>query len=546
MLKKLFVGKFRSITSAALVISFAGLASRILGVVRDRVLAGTFGAGIDLDMYYAAFRIPDLMYNIIIFGALSAGFIPIFSALVKSEDRHEFKDNRSAWLLVNNVVTIFSIALIVVGVTLFVFADYLVPLIAPGFEGTALETTIRLTRIMFASPILLGISGIFGGVLQTFKRFFAYSIAPLLYNVGIIFGAMYLVPSFGLAGLAYGVIIGATLHLLIQFTVAVSLGFRFRLKLDLKDKNMRQIFKMMVPRVLSLATSQVNLLVVTVFGSMIAAGSIAVYNFATNLQTVPVGLVGISYAIATFPALSKSFAHKRYTDFKQVFRQTFRMILFVIVPLTVIFIVLRIQIVRVILGSGAFDWHDTMLTADALGLFSVSLFAQALIPLLARAFFARHNTWIPFMAGLVSAAVNIVLSYFLMQTFEVLGLVIAFSVSSIINFILLFIGLRWKIGDFGEGEIFLSFMKSITAGIVMGAVIQSLKEPIAQYVDMQAFWGISLQGIGASAAGLLVFAVICHWLNCPEYKIFVGGVKKRLFKKVEIDESMRSTESITS
>lgn len=543
MIRKLFTSKISSIASAALVISIAGLASRILGVIRDRVLAGQFGAGAQLDMYYAAFRVPDLVYNLIVLGALSAGFIPIFTSLLKSEDRGAYEKNKNAWDLVNSVINIFFIVLVIVCSGLLIFAHKLVPLIAPGFTASQLATTTILTRIMFLSPILLGLSGIFGGVLQSFKRFFVYSLAPIMYNLGIIFGALFLVDIFDIYGLAVGVILGSFLHLIIQVPIVFKLGYRYKFLFNYKDKDLIEIFKLMVPRLLALATAQINLFVVTIFGSILAVGSIAVYNFATNLQSFPVGLVGIAFAIAAFPTLSAAFAKKDFAKFNEKFEQTFRLIVFAIIPLTVLFIVLRIQITRVVLGTGQFDWTDTILTADCLGLFAVSLFAQALIPLLVRAFYARHNTMMPFWAGLISAIINIILSWIFIDSLQVLGLALAFSISQIANFMILIVLLKFYLGKFGAAKIILSFVKIAVASLIMGLVVQGLKYILAQLVDMQKLWGIFTQGFVAGIAGLAVFALFCLLFKCPEFNIIVSSLKRRLLKKVKIDsESIRRVE----
>jgi putative peptidoglycan lipid II flippase len=543
MIRKLLTSKISSIASAAVVIALAGLASRFLGLIRDRVLASEFGAGAELDMYNAAFRAPDLIYNLVIFGALAAGFIPIFTGLLKKEDDEKYSANKQAWDLVNNVINVFAMILIAVCVILFIFADKLVPLIAPGFSASQMATTVSLTRLMFLSPIFLGLSGIIGGVLQTYKRFLAFSLAPIMYNLGIITGALLLVPYLGIYGLVVGVVAGAFLHFIVQVPVAVKLGWRYKFIFNLKDKNLREIFRLMIPRVIGLAATQLNLFVVTIFGSLLAAGSISIYNFANNLQSFPLGLIGLSFALAAFPTLSSAYAKKDYQEFNQRLASTFKLITFAIVPLTALFIILRIQIVRVVLGAGAFDWQATQLTADALGLFAVSLFAQCLIALLSRAFFARHNTFIPLVAGLAAAIVNIFLCYILVEPFGVLGLALAFSISAILDFAVLMIVLRWHIGNWGEARIVLAFLKVTGASIVLAAVAQSLKDPIASVVDMNKFWGIFTQGAVCGLAGLLAFCVMCKLLKCQEFDIIIASVKRRLFKKVEVkSESIRTVE----
>jgi len=548
MLKKLFVSKFKTITSAAIVISLAGLASRLLGIVRDRVLAGEFGAGAALDMYYAAFRVPDFVYNIVVFGAISAGFIPIFTALIKKEDIHDkvetseltggethhvTLDNNDAWDLTNNVVNVFSIALIVVSGLLLIFARDFVELISPGFSPKQIEITTNLTRIMFLSPIFLGISGIFGGVLQSFKRFFVYSLAPIMYNIGIIIGAVVFTRWWDIYGLAWGVALGALLHLAVQLPVARELGYKYRFFTNFGDKNLIKIFKMMIPRVLGLATTQVNLIVVTIFGSMLAAGSITIFNFAINLQSLPVGLIGIAFAIAAFPTLSSLYSKKDYRTFNNTLNHTVRMILFGIIPMTIMFLVLRLEIVELILDSGRFSSTDARLTATALGIFSISLFAQSLIPLLARAFFARHNTIVPFLSGLVGAGLNVLLAWILSARFGVVGLAFAFSISAIVNFLLLIILLRTKIGDFDDVRLWNSFLKISGASIVMGVVMFFINGPVGHWLQVSSFFGTLIQLIVVAGIGSLVYFVACTILKCKEINYLKGVMKKTYYQRMK-------------
>ena len=314
MIRRLFGGQTKTITAAAIIIGSASLVSRLLGVLRDRVLAGEFGAGAELDMYYAAFRIPDLVFNLLVLGALSAGFIPVFSGYLKNK--------KEAWELVNVATNALGIALLLLTALLLLITPLLMRMITPGFDSTQLEITSQLARIMFLSPLLLGISAIWGGVLQSLRQFFIYSLAPIVYNVGIIIGALYFVPSLGVYGLAWGVVLGAGLHMLIQLPPVLRLGYRYRPVIDFEHRGFRKIVAMMLPRTLGLLTSQLNFLVITIIGSTLAAGSIAIFNLANNLQSFPLGIFGISFAIAAFPTLSELADKKR--DFIRVFSTTVR------------------------------------------------------------------------------------------------------------------------------------------------------------------------------------------------------------------------------
>ena len=536
MLKKLLSVKFSSVTSAAVVIASAGLLSRVLGIVRDRVLASQFGAGTELDIYFAAFRIPDLLINLIALGALSAGFIPVFILLLKNEEAFKYTANKIAWDFVSNILNIVGVVLIVLGAGLAIAAPWLVPLITPGFEGEKLQLTVQLTQIMFLSPLLLGISSILGGVLQSFKRFLCFALAPVMYNIGIIIGAIFFVDWWGLHGLAWGVILGAVLHLLIQLPIVLKLGWKFKFSLKFKDAHFLKVIRLIGPRILGLASGQINFIVITILASTITAGSLAIFNLANNLQSFPVGFFGVSFALAVFPTLSKKFASKDEQEFKKSFLSTFKQILFFIIPFTALFIILRIQIVRVILGAGKFSWEDTVLTADALGIFCLSLFAQALMPLLVRAFYARHNTVLPFVASFVSMVVNVFASWYLIQYFGVLGLAMGFTISSIVNIALLVVFMKMKIKNIWHNGLLMSAFKITFAALVMGFVTQFVKTWMGLMVDMNKFWGVFLQGLVAGIVGLAVFTLIAYLLRSEELLVFLGSLKRKLFKRFKAEK----------
>lgn len=537
MFKSIFKKQINSVTVAASLVAISSLASRLLGVIRDRVLAGKFGAGNDLDIYFAAFRIPDLIYNLIVLGALSAGFIPVFISLIKDKDCHKKdncdskKSNKEAWILASNIINILAISLVFLSIIGFFFAPQLSSLIAPGFSLKDQQYTAILTRIMFFSPLLLGISGIFSGVLQSFKRFLVYSLAPIFYNLGIIFGAVFLVDIYGLRGLAWGVVIGAFLHLIIQVPAVLNLGFRHRFKINFKEKNTVKIFKMMPPRTMSLAVSQLNLLVITILASTLTSGSLAIFNLANNLQSFPVGIFGISFAIAAFPLLSESAKNKE--KLAKNFSQTLRQILFFIVPATVLIIILRAQIVRVVLGSGNFDWNDTILTMNTLGFFALSLFAQASIPLLVRVFYAQEDSKTPFILGLFSIILNIILSWFLSKKIGVAGLALAFSIANIFNFFLLFIWIYVKNGSIKLSKIIVAVFKFSLSAILAGGAAQATKYLVWPFIDMTKFSGVFIQLISAGTIGCLVYILSCYLLKNKEMMNLINSFKKRLsFKKI--------------
>lgn len=546
MIKKILSSQSNSITGAAVVLGLASFVSRLIGIVRDRLFAHHFGAGDVLDAYYAAFRIPDLVYNLIIVGALSAGFIPIFLKILKSKNEtgNEDASKKLAWQVTNSIINTLGLILIITCGLLFVFTPQLMKFVVPGFENEKMQMTITLTRIMFLSPILLGISGIASSVLQSFKNFLIYSLTPIMYNLGIIIGVIFFVPIWGINGLAYGVILGALLHLAIQTPSLYHHGFRYQALFLWKNKYVREIGKLMIPRTLGMAVSQINLLVITILASTLTAGSIAIFNLANNLQYFPIGLIGISFAIAAFPTLAKFVAEDNKKEMVNQLSSTIRQILFFIIPITIVFLLLRAQIVRVVLGSGEFDWSDTILTANTLAFFSLSLFAQCLIPLLARAFYALHNTWTPFFVGIISAIVNVVAVLYFKQILGVSGLALGFTLAMIIQMSLLWILLRKNLGTLHESRIIISLYKISLASIVMAIIIQALKIPLSNIVDMTKFWGILTQGFVAGGVGLLVYMFICWILKLEEMHRFFGSLKRRWLKLTNVQGEIGGADEI--
>ncbi|MFH1509022.1 MAG: murein biosynthesis integral membrane protein MurJ [bacterium] len=510
--------KSKSIISAASLLSIFALLSRIIGLLRDRLLASEFGASEQLDIYMAAFRIPDFLFNIIVLGALSAAFIPIFTKYITKN-----KLDR-AWRFTNTIINLTIIVLIVISIPIIVFAKQFMILIAPGLPPEARELAAELTRIMLLSPLIFSISNIAGSVLQSFKKFFLYSLAPLFYNLGIIFGIIVLVPKYGVHGLAYGVILGAILHLLVQLPAVFILGFRYKIKFDLQQKSISLLTRLMGPRTLSLLIVQINLLIITAIASFLQEGSITIFNFANNLQSVPIGVIGISFAVAAFPFLSEASSKNNYQKFLSYFSKAFRQIIFYIVPISVLMFVLRAQIVRLVLGSGEFDWEDTVLTLETLAFFALSLFAQGLIPLLVRSFHTLEDTKTPLQIGLVSMAINAALAYPLASIFGVAGLALAFSIASIVQMISLYVLLKGRLGNLNDNIIIKGFLHIIVSSILAGLIVYLALYLFAPILDTRTFVGLLLQTIGAVILGTLLYLGYHYLLKTKEFKeIFNGG-----------------------
>lgn len=548
MIKRFFNSQTKTLTFAAGILSVSALISRFLGLIRDGLLAGYFGAGPETDVYFASFLIPDFIYNFIIVGGLTVAFLPLFAEYYE-------KDKEKSWEMVSNIFNVFLFFLCFFSLILFIFTPSLIKIITPGFSPEKTALAIKLTRLMFLSPILLGLSNIFSGVLQYCNRFLIYSLSPVFYNLGIIFGIIFLSSRFGIAGVAIGVVIGAFLHFLIQVPSVLLCGFKYKLVFNLKHKALKEISRLMFPRCFAIGFQQMNLIITTAIASTLISGSIAVFNFANNLHSLPMGIVGVSFALASFPAMSKLWAQKQKEEFFKSFSSTFRQIIFLVVPSAVLMFLLRAQLVRVILGGlnkGKFDWGATQLTAACLGIFSIGVLFSAIYPFLCRAFFSLKDTKTPTKITVISVILNIFLSFSLVQALKspnpissfiasafniskindisVVGLPLAFALTAIFQaFLLLFLFYK-KVGDFRIKEILLSFEKNLIAAFFAAVFTYSALFLAGNLVNMSTFKGVFLQGFFAGIVGILVYLLMSCFLKSPELSIIKSAIIKQ-FKK---------------
>ena len=412
---------------------------------------------------------------------------------------------------------------------------------------------------MFLSPIFLGISAIFGSILQSYKRFFVYSLAPIFYNLGIIIGVIYFIDIWGIYGLAWGVVLGSVLHMIVQLISAFALGFKYQWGFNWHDKNVRLVGRLMIPRTLTLVINQVNILIVTIIASTLAVGSLAIFNLANNLQGFPLGIFGVSFAIAALPVLSAYVAQNNMNKFVDTISSTFRQTLFFILPISIILYVLRAQVVRVILGAGQFDWIDTRLTAASLAIFTLSLFAQGTLPLIVRGFYALHNSKTPFYIGLFSLVVNVVGLMFFRWVFgfsnwfsfftvavlrigdlwqvadlRILALPAAISLSSIFNLVLLMIWLRREIGRLDGRKIIDSTTRILFASLGAGLFTYAFLQIIDLMIATQTFVGIFVQGMAAGVFGLAGYWIVAALLKMGEMEVFISSLRRKLLKSASL------------
>lgn len=521
---KLLHAESKTIIGAAVLIAVFSFLSRMFGLVRDRILAGEFGAGPTLDVYYAAFKVPDLLFSLVVIGALSASFIPLFTKRFYSGHR------ASAWNFVNNSLHVTLLTMVVLSAVIFVFAGPIASYVTPGFSQRQQIFVSQFMRVMLLAQLLLAGSMVFGSVLQSLKRFLLYALAPILYNIGMMIGALVFVDWMGPIGLAWGVVFGALLHVLVQYIGCVQTGYHYRPIFEPKDADLRTLLTTTGPRMLGIAMSQLLIIVLTILASSMQTGSVTIFQFAYNIQFFPVGIIGVSLAIAVFPAFAEYASKRDMTQFRASVSLTIRQALLLLIPMTCLFLILRAQIVRVVVGAGAFDWPATILTADTLAFFALTFIPQALIFILARAFFAFHDTVTPLTAGLVGSLIGVISALLFQLSFGVIGLAMGYSLSVIVNLILLWIPLRQRLGSLDEATIMQSFMKLTVAGLVCVVVTQAFKPFLSSVFVLDTFFGVFMQGAFAGISGLGAYLLVAWLLKSQELDAFFASIRRKILR----------------
>ncbi len=551
-LLRLFSEEVSGLHEAAFLLAVFGLGGKLLSLFRDRLLAHYFGAGSELDIYYAAFRIPDFLYVSLASLVASAVLIPFIV------DR--LSDHARAELFFQRMFTLFFFAMAAASVLGFLLMPFLAKVIAPGFESADLDRLVAISRIMMVSPFFLGLSGLFASVTQSLRRFFVYALAPLLYNLGIIFGIIFFYPLFGISGLAYGVLFGAALHMLVQLPVLFANNFVPKFIFSFDWREMKEVFFLSLPRTLTVSASHLTILILTALASLMAEGSITVFNLSFNLQSVPLTVIGLSYTIAAFPTLARLFSSGEKTEFVAQIISATRHIVFWSFPVLVFFIVLRAQIVRTVLGSGAFGWTETRLTAAALALFAVSIIAQSLILLFVRGYYAAGFTKKPLIINLFSSVLIVGLAFLFVAVFQandffryfvesllrvsdtegtvILMLPLAFSLGTLVNlFLLWFVFIRDFSGTLESAALekeytalSLTSGHSFSASVIAGfAAFQALRV-FDDVFDINTFWGIFAQGFFSGALGVIAWLLILVVLNNQELQEIVRAIPHRFWR----------------
>ncbi len=506
----------RGLHQAAYVVALFTLASQILAIVRDRILAHQFGAGFELDWYYTAFRIPDLLF--VLFASVLSVYV-----LLPFVTKAEARDEGTGRIVLSQFFTLFLVVYSTVAVVMIIAAPYLVPALFPGFPAEAYTTIVLMTQILLLQPFLLGLSSLCGVVTQLQHRFVIYALSPLLYNIGIIVGAAFLYPYFGLVGLVAGVIMGALGHLLVQWPLVRGSAYSFGAIRPIDWPLVRSVCRVALPRAITLSLSQIQFVVFVTLASTMTVGSVAVLQLAFNLQSVPLAIIGMSYSVAAFPLLAELLAKGEQKKFISYVLIALRHIIFWSLPIMALVVVLRAQIVRVLLGSGAFNWDDTRLTAAVLALFVVSLVGQAILLLLVRAFYAGGRTMVPLVVTGIGVTTGIITAYMLTVSFiagsslattvlrllrldgvsggEVLALPIGFIIGVILELVIMLMLFTYHF-SFPIKRLWRVCWQAILASIVGGTVAYLTLLFVVEGVNQERFIGIFMQGGVAGLCGL--------------------------------------------
>ncbi len=482
-----------------------------------------FGIGPLADSYTAAFRLPELLFTLLVSGAFAVAFIPVFAERLHKDQRE------AAWRLSSTLVNLLVLSTLAIGVIAFIFADPITTVIAPGFDAERHNLTVQLTRIMMITPMLFAISSVLGSVAQAFNRFVVFALASVFYNLGIIFGILFLSPDNSILGVAYGVVIGAALQALLQVVGLIGLGFRYRFSLDLGNRDVWRVIILMIPRSIDQGIDQLNYIIETIIGSRLATGSLAALYYANNLKNVPLALIGNSIATAAFPRMAARAAQGAIEKLIRDFVLNARLILFLSVPAAVITVIMRGYIVRLLYGFG------DATTAQTLGWFAGVIIFQALFFLVSRMFYATQDTKTPLYTSLVAMVLNIGLSFWLSSKFGVVGLAMAQSLVAAFETVVLITILQRRMGQIGLGEIWRGLYRMIIAGTFMAGVVYVMVSRL--FPLYRADVGFAVVGpkfMLIFGVGLAAYLIPCYLLNLREARKGYQVIRDQMLKPLNL------------
>lgn len=532
-----------SILSAAFVIMVTVVFSQILGLVRQRLLVSIFGASNTLGIYLASTRLPDFFFQLIIAGALSSAFIPVFSDYLgrgKEKEAHEMASS----LLTVSLTLFFFFSFV-----LFAFAPFFLQLLnlGSGFSASDITLMANLMRVIIFGQLLFIVGTFFSALLQSYNHFFIPGIAAALYNLGIIVGIVTLSSVVGIFAPAIGVVLGALTFVLVQLPMVKKIGFFFSPSFSFQLPGVREVYRLMWPRTLAIGTFQLATIVTVSLVSFLPTPgrNYVIFDYAQTLAFAPIVLFGQTIAQAAFPILARE--RSELEHFKATFVTSFTQMLYLVLPISVLFLVLRIPIVRLVYGAAQFDWQATVLTGRTLAFFSVSIFAQALAYLVARGFYALHDTKTPLVVGTITTALTIFLGglFILSYRMGVESLAVAYSLGSILNLAISFLLLDRKVGAFKRALLLPAtkiFVASVFTGFALYIPIKLLDQLVfdtTRTINLIILTGIS------SLAGLTLYLFLTWFFNVKEAETFllifkkIGNWREVLGKSEEVIDATR-------
>ncbi len=514
---QLFTKKQTTVGSAAAVLATMVLTSRLLGLIRDRLLNARFTTE-QLGPYWAAFRIPNLVFELLVMGALTSAFVPVFT---KYLSRHKEKE---AWQIASTLVNVSIIALALVSIPLFWGAESIARWLVPGFSREQVVVVASFTRFMLVFqvvPLLIG--NFFTGILQSYNLFLVPALAPVLYNVGTILAILFFSQTIGLWAPVLGVGVGALLFMFVQIPVLLRLGFRHSVKMQLGLAGVKEVGRLMAPRTFGLAVSQIDATVDLMLASLLGASMVTNFHLAQHLQQLPVGLFGVTVAQAALPLLSQYHSREDMDQFKRILQRSIHQVLFFVLPASALFIVLRIPVVRLVFGADRFGWTDTVTTALTLSAFSISLFAQAIVQLLARGFYALYDSKTPVAIGMIAIITNTLVSIWFIKVlgYPLWSLGLSTSLASILNAGLLLWFLDKRVEGFSRRELFGPAVKMAVAALATGIALYVPLKLFDQLVfDTTRTFGLLLLTGVSAGAGLATYFFLCWFMGVGEVKFF--------------------------
>jgi putative peptidoglycan lipid II flippase len=489
--------------------------SRVLGLAREMIIGARFGTGAELDAYLAAFRLPDIIFQLVAGGALGSAFIPTFTAHLTRGDA------RAAWRLASAIINLVLLLLVVIALLASIFSGPLVArVIAPGFSLEQQALTAELLRGLLLSTVIFGVSGIVMGILNSYQHFFAPALAPAVYNLGIILGAWFLAPQHGVRGLVVGAVSGSAWHLLVQMPALLNRRPRYVPTLGLHQTDVREVGRLMGPRVLGLAVVQLNFLVNTILASRLPQGSLSALNYAWLLMLLPQGVVAQSIATAAFPTFSALVAEEKQQEMRTTFSGTLRAILFLAIPASVGLFALRVPLTRMLLERGEFGRTSTAAVVYALSFYAWGLVGHAVVEIAARAFYALHDTRTPVTIGVAAMLLNILLSLLLMGPLLHGGLALANTVATLLEMVALLALLRRRLGGLQGRRLGPAVLRALLVSVLMLPALSGL---LAGWPNGHPW----LLGIGGMALGGLFYLLGMWLLQADELRALLGLLKGR-------------------